>query len=186
MSNLSFRTAHDADIPAIVDLVVHAYRGETSRQGWTSEADLLDGDRIDAEGVARELHAADSEILLAERDGELMACAHVTRRAPGLGYFGLFAVRPTGQGNGIGRHVLATAEAFVVETWDVHTLEMTVLGPRPELVAYYGRRGFLPTGEIRQLPAEIRRRPETADLPLRFDVLAKAVSPRVAESSPAA
>src|SRR5690554_4527320 len=48
-SMLQFRDARVADIPAIVGLVTRAYRGEASRAGWTTEADLLEGQRIDPE-----------------------------------------------------------------------------------------------------------------------------------------
>ena len=36
------------DAPEIAILVNSAYRGDSSRQGWTTEADLLDGTRTDA------------------------------------------------------------------------------------------------------------------------------------------
>src|SRR4051794_13241714 len=42
-----FREAGPADLGAIVALVESAYRGESSRAGWTTEADLLDGQRTD-------------------------------------------------------------------------------------------------------------------------------------------
>src|SRR5690625_7662515 len=68
-TDLTFRTAVSADIPAIVALVQSAYRGDASRVGWTTEADLLDGQRIDAEGVAADMARPRSRVLLAERDG---------------------------------------------------------------------------------------------------------------------
>ena len=43
------RAATEDDVPALVRLVNSAYRGDSSRAGWTTEADLLGGVRIDAE-----------------------------------------------------------------------------------------------------------------------------------------
>jgi len=89
MDTLSFRPANHADIPALVALVTSAYRGDVSRQGWTTEADLLDGQRIDPEVLARDIGRARSRILVAERGGEMLACAHVAEE-DGAGYFGMF------------------------------------------------------------------------------------------------
>ena len=76
-----------------------AYRGDASRVGWTTEADLLDGARIDAEGIQADLDRPRSTILLAEREGQLVACAHVAD-VDGNGYFGMFSVDPAQQGGG--------------------------------------------------------------------------------------
>ena len=40
------RVASAADAPALVDLINSAYRGESSKAGWTTEADLLGGQRV--------------------------------------------------------------------------------------------------------------------------------------------
>lgn len=103
------RPAGEADIPALVALVTRAYRGEASRAGWTTEADLLDGNRIDPELLRADLTRPRSLVLMLERQGRLLACAHVADDA-GAGYFGMFAVEPTLQGGGIGKRVLAECE----------------------------------------------------------------------------
>ena len=77
MDELPFRPATLTDIPALVALVTSAYRGDTSKQGWTTEADLLDGQRIDAEALRHDIERTDSRILLALENGEVLACAHV-------------------------------------------------------------------------------------------------------------
>ena len=106
---LHFRAANAADTDAIVALVESAYRGDASRAGWTTEADLLDGRRTGPDDVGACLGRHRSRILLAERttaDGtELLACAHVAEE-DGAGYFGMFAVRPMLQGGGVGSAVL--------------------------------------------------------------------------------
>ena len=82
---LSFRHATVSDVPAIVRLVESAYRGEESRAGWTTEADLLDGQRTDTGAVAEMLRVPGSTVLLAEEDGgQLVSCCRLERR-PGKG-----------------------------------------------------------------------------------------------------
>jgi len=39
--------ATKSDVPELNQLINSAYRGETSKKGWTTEADILDGIRID-------------------------------------------------------------------------------------------------------------------------------------------
>jgi len=107
----------DADVDAIVALVTSAYRGEASRAGWTTEADLLDGRRTGADDVQACIRRPGSVILLAEgvgdsNDAGLLACAHVAVEQ-GAGYFGMFSVRPDLQGGGVGRATLAEAERQV-------------------------------------------------------------------------
>ena len=107
-SALAFRDAAPGDVDAIVALVTSAYRGEASRAGWTTEADLLDGNRIDPGVLRGDIERPRSRVLLASQDGELVACAHVAV-VDGAGYFAMFAVRPVLQGGGLGRAVLAEA-----------------------------------------------------------------------------
>lgn len=147
----TFRTAQPADIEAIVALVESAYRGDSGRRGWTTESDLLDGQRTDAPGVAGLLGRDDSIVLLAERDGELLGCCHIEQQGE-AGYFGMFAVNPLLQNAGLGRALLGEAERLVREQWQCMAMRMTVIEQRPELIAWYERRGYLRTGEFRPFP----------------------------------
>ncbi|MBI9115753.1 GNAT family N-acetyltransferase [Sanguibacter suaedae] len=149
---LTFRPATLGDVPAVVALVGSAYRGEASRAGWTTETDLLSGPRADEAMLRADVEREGSRIVLAEQDGVLVGCAHVTRISETGAYFGLFAVRPTAQGQGIGKQVLAEAERVARDAWQLRTLEMTVLDARPELLAYYDRRGYRATGERAPFP----------------------------------
>src|SRR5690554_4801788 len=147
MVELSFRRARLADIPAILDLVTAAYRGDDSRQGWTTEADLLDGQRVTADVLTSDIMRdeqprEDSAILLGETNGVLVGCAHIARDADGTGYFGMFAVRPNGQGAGLGKAILAEAERRAADEWSVTTMRMTVINLRGELISFYERRGY--------------------------------------------
>lgn len=169
---LTFRTATVADIPALVELVTSAYRGDSSRRGWTTEADLLDGNRIDPELLRADITRADSRVLIAERDGAMLACAHVARDG-GYGYFGMFSVMPGLQGQGIGRQVLARAEQVVRDELGLAVLRMSVIDVRDELIAWYQRRGYRCTGVVKPFPYGderfgIPRRPD-----LRFELLEK-------------
>lgn len=148
--SLTFREATLADVDELVALVESAYRGESSRAGWTTEADLLQGQRTDPEGVRAVVSSPGSRMLLAEDDGGIVACCQLEQRGE-VGYFGMFAVRPGAQGSGIGRQVLAEAER-VARAWGARELHMTVIVQREELIAYYVRRGYRRTGELSPFP----------------------------------
>ena len=172
MPDLTFRDATQADIPAIVALVQSAYRGEASRVGWTTEADVLDGQRIDPQGVQESICLQDSTVLLAERDYTLLACAHVAC-VDGDGYFGMFAVRPDLQSGGVGSRLLTEAERRVREAWHCARMGMTVIDLREDLIAWYQRRGYVRTGRFKPFPYGDERfgLPRRDDL--RFEWLVK-------------
>ena len=133
--DLHFRNAVAADIPAIVALVESAYRGEVSRAGWTTEADFLDGQRIDDEGVAADIGKTGSVIVLAEQNGQLLACCHLENTSE-VCYFGMFSVAPHLQGDGIGKQLMQEAERMAL-AWQCTAMEMTVIDIRDELIAFY-------------------------------------------------
>ncbi len=171
----AFRAASLDDRDAIVALVESAYRGESSKQGWTTEADMLDGRRTDAAGVAELIAKPGSVILLAESAGELLACAHV-EKLDAAGYFGMFSVRPSQQGGGIGRAMLAEAERIARDEWHRAEMQMTVISIRDELIAWYERRGYRRTGVYKPFPYGDERFgiPKRDDL--RFEMLVKSLA----------
>lgn len=171
-NDLVFRDATDADIPALVALVTSAYRGDASRAGWTTEADVLDGNRIDPDLLRLDIERPRSRVLVAERSAGMVACAHVADEG-GAGYFGMFAVRPGLQGGGIGHVVLAEAERIAREDWRLPVMRMTVIDLRNELIAWYERRGYRRTGVYKPFPYGDARFgiPKRDDL--RFEVLEK-------------
>lgn len=180
MTDLHFRPATPADVDAIVALVESAYRGDASRAGWTTEADMLDGRRTGADDVLACIDRPRSVVLLAEHDGALVGCAHVAEEDGG-GYFGMFSVRPTLQGAGLGKALLAEAERLVFDTWRLPLMRMTVIDVRDELIAFYERRGYRRTGVLKPFPYGDERfgLPRRDDL--RFEVLEKA-APVAAEA----
>jgi ribosomal protein S18 acetylase RimI-like enzyme len=171
-ANPRFRPAVMADVPAIVALVESAYRGDSGRRGWTTESDLLDGQRTDAADVSARLDQPYGMILLAERDGVLLASCHIERRGDS-GYFGMFAVDPQQQGDGLGKAVLAEAERIARETWQCRAMHMTVIVQRAELIAFYERRGYRRTGEFQPFPYGDERFGIPRRDDLRFEVLRK-------------
>lgn len=173
MTNLSFRPATLADIDALVVLVTSAYRGDASKQGWTTEADMLDGQRIDPDVLRKDIERERSLIIIAEREAQLLACAHVAEEN-GAGYFGMFSVKPDLQGGGVGKLLLAETERIARDEWRLPAMRMTVIDIRDELIAFYERRGYRRTGVTKPFPYGDERYgiPKRDDL--RFEILEKA------------
>jgi len=172
----AIRTARPADVPALLELVQAAYRGDASRGGWTTEADLLDGQRTDAASLEALLDDPHGDVLLLHRDGALVGCCHVEHRGA-LGYVGMVAVRPGLQGRGTGAALLAAAERRIGADWRLPAAEMTVIAQRVELIAWYRRRGYLPTGERRPFPYGDERFGIPRRDDLEFVVLRKRLAP---------
>ncbi|MEU9549916.1 GNAT family N-acetyltransferase [Streptomyces werraensis] len=169
---LTFRDATDADVDALVELIESAYRGESSRTGWTTEADILHGQRTDREGVLAVVEAPDSRLLTVEREGRTVACCQLEHRGEHA-YFGMFAVSPALQGAGLGRTVLAEAERQAREGWGVTEMHMTVITAREDLIVWYERRGYRRTGRTTPFPYGDERFgiPQRDDL--EFELLVK-------------
>ncbi|MFE0036539.1 GNAT family N-acetyltransferase, partial [Streptomyces sp. NPDC059018] len=155
-AQLSFHDATDADVPALVELIESAYRGDSSRAGWTTEADILDGQRTDPEGVRQVIGASGSRLLVVRRGDEMVACCQLEHRGDAA-YFGMFAVRPGLQGGGLGRLVITEAERLVREAWGVTEMHMTVISVREELLAWYERRGYRGGGAGAHVPTRAAR-----------------------------
>jgi ribosomal protein S18 acetylase RimI-like enzyme len=180
-AGLRFRDATTEDVPALVALVTSAYRGDASRAGWTTEADLLDGNRIDPDVLRRDIERPRSRVVVAERPsaspgqtGGMLACAHVAD-LEGAGYFGMFAVQPGLQQAGVGSETLAECERIVREDWQLPAMRMTVIDLRGELIAWYERRGYRRTGVFKPFPYGDARFGIPRRDDLRFEVLEKAL-----------
>ncbi|MEU9444270.1 GNAT family N-acetyltransferase [Streptomyces sp. NPDC048304] len=168
----TFRDATDADVGALVALIESAYRGDSSRAGWTTEADILQGRRTDPEGVLEVIKSPQSRLMTVEQDGEIIACCQLEHRGDHA-YFGMFAVRPGLQGAGLGKTVMAEAERQSREDWGVTEMHMTVISVRDDLIAWYERRGYRRTGKMSPFPYGDERFgiPQRDDL--QFELLVK-------------
>ena len=151
MTEVQVRRAALDDVDDLVALIESAYRGEGSRVGWTTEADLLLGTRTNAAAVREVLSGESSLMLVADGAEGLVGCCQLEHRGE-TAYFGMFAVRPGLQGQGVGRTIMARAEETAVARWGVTAMEMTVLRQRDELIAWYVRRGYRRTGELSPFP----------------------------------
>lgn len=175
MDNFTIRPATPADIPAVRALVESAYRGDDARQGWTHEADLLGGQRIDEEGLAELIADPKHRLLLGFEGDRLVATVNVSRDTV-YAHLGLLSVDPRLQAGGYGRRMIAAAEDEA-RAMGCRMIEMDVIRQRTELVAYYMRRGYASTGERRAFPYDDPRfgLPSVADL--EFIVLEKELYP---------
>jgi len=151
MSPLSYRRATVEDAQAITDLVNSAYRGETSKQGWTTEANLLDGLRTTPQEIRQLVTGQDSILLLCHREAMLAGSVHIEKQG-NQAYIGMFVVRPDIQGAGIGKQLLEEAETLAQKAWEVNSYVMVVITFRHELIAFYERRGYRRTGQLSEFP----------------------------------
>jgi RimJ/RimL family protein N-acetyltransferase len=178
---VTFRPAVADDLEALHTLVHAAYRGDSARRGWTHEADLLDGSRIDRDSLRAAITTPGQVVLVAAEDDTLTGCVHITDRGEGLAYLGMLTVDPSRQAKGLGRRLIAAAEAQAFRLFQTRRMEMTVIVHRHELIGWYQRRGYRLTGETRPFPATDPRfgLPKRDDL--AFTVLEKPLDRIVTE-----
>lgn len=147
-----FIQAHSSQAKEINELVNSAYRGDSSKKGWTTEADLLGGQRSDLKGIQDLIDRDNSVVLIAENEnsGNIEGCVHLEKHENKC-YLGMLTVKPTLQGKGLGSMMLEEAEAFA-QFWDCQHIYMTVIAQRPELLAWYEKQGYKNTGETKPFP----------------------------------
>ncbi|MBL7858989.1 MAG: GNAT family N-acetyltransferase [Cyclobacteriaceae bacterium] len=133
------------DATALDQLVNSAYRGDSSRQGWTTEADLLDGTRTDAAAIAEMIQRPGTTLLKFVEDNQILGCVELRQEDSKL-YLGMLTVQPNLQGKGIGKELLKAAEAEAVKQ-KCKAIFMTVISVRKELIEWYIRHGYRLTGE---------------------------------------
>jgi ribosomal protein S18 acetylase RimI-like enzyme len=166
----AWRFATFGDVPALVELARLAYRGG---RGWTSEAALVEGQRTDLEAMLVVLER--SLVLVVEHESKLIACCRLDPRPDGVAHFGMFAVDPDHQSDGLGGWLLAQAERVAVERLGAGVVELNVLLQQTALVDWYERLGFVQAGEPKPFPAHPRFARPTRE-GLQFAVYRKTVS----------
>lgn len=133
------------DVNELNKLVNSAYRGEESKKGWTTEAEILDGIRIDEKTLALLLDKPAITILnLSDQNGKMLATVCLEVKSHEL-HLGMFAVSPLAQGNGIGKSLLVAAEHHAIEN-NCARIVISVISSRVELINWYSRHGYVPTG----------------------------------------
>jgi len=161
------------DVSQLEQLVNSAYRGEGSKQGWTTEADLLCGARVTEESLLKDLsHPGISIYLYRNANRELEGCVLLQNKAGKL-YVGMLSVSPGLQNKGIGKILLQQAEQVAKQQGCI-ALTMTVITLRTSLIAWYQRHGYQQTGEL--IPFNIPGNEVLIDEPLHFVVLEKILS----------
>lgn len=148
---MNIRPAQIADASAIASLLNVSYRGDTSRAGWTTEADLLDGLRTTPQEITALILGIDSLFLLACEEAKLIGCIHLSKQN-NTAHFGMFSIAPTRQNCGLGKQLLLAAENWAQQHWQSHQYKMLVITQRAELIAYYERRGYRRTSTSHPFP----------------------------------
>ncbi len=144
----------ESDVPAIVDLVNRAYRGWGERRSWTVE-DFIAEPRVDEEEVRQDLTdpTVRLRIVRDEASGMPVATVRLQYEGEGLWQLGMLSVDPARQKDGLGQRIMAAAEDIAREE-GARRMRLYVVHRRPELLAWYGRRGYEPTGETRPFPGQ--------------------------------
>ncbi|MGZ3701553.1 MAG: GNAT family N-acetyltransferase [Bdellovibrionota bacterium] len=169
--HMQIHLAQASELPEIAALVNSVYRGNSSRAGWTTEADFFEGARTSAESLAQDLAAGPGRMFLTFRetaDGPLVGCVYLqTGYGPSAEacYLGMLSVNAAAQAKGLGRFIMGAAEEKAREHNASHMV-LRVLSPRTELMAWYERRGYRRTGEVSPFPYE----KAAAERPTRMDM----------------
>lgn len=154
---LHFYKAECMEADAIAQLINVSYRGDTSRQGWTTEADLLDGLRTKTADVVETIRRSDAFVLIGVLNDEIVATISCEQQAIAgnpTAHFGMIAVKPALQNKGYGKDLIRAAETMVQREWRVAGFHMTVISLRVELIEFYERLGYERTGEFKAFPEQ--------------------------------
>lgn len=168
--------AEPAHINELVTLVNSAYRGESSKVGWTTEADLLDGQRADSELIQGLIkHPLSKVLLLKEQPSKrIIGCVHLEKLDKTM-YLGMLVIMPGLQAKGFGKELLRASEKQA-QQWQCRDIEMTVISVRKELIAWYEKQGFIVTHEKKPFPSHDPRFGIPKVENLEFVVLRKPLS----------
>ena len=149
-----FRRAELKDAEVLAAFVNAAYRGDSSREGWTTEADILGGQRVDADKIKEMILTPDSfiELLTDKSDpSQSQGCVYLKRETSDSLFFGMLVVSPTLQGAGIGKLLLSRIETIAYDL-GCREVRMSVVHVREELIKFYERRGYQATGRSEPFP----------------------------------
>ncbi|WP_375198107.1 GNAT family N-acetyltransferase [Sphingobium sp.] len=167
---MQIRFAAAQDLTRIHPVIERAYRGETAQQSWAIAAPPPSSPRTSLAALEAILAEPGQRLLVAVTDaGDPIGCVQITDRGDGRSYLGLLCIDPDLQSAGLGSQLIAAAEHHAATLFGARIMEMTVIDRHVELIQYYQRRGYHPTGERQPYPVPL-------DPPYDMLVLAKALA----------
>lgn len=160
------------DVTALNKLINSAYRGESSKKGWTTEANLLEGSRTTEKEITETIQDHKNTILKFTANNRIIGCVLLIEKENHL-YLGMLTVAPELQNSGIGKKILQQAEIHA-SALGLPKIVMTVISVRKELISWYQRNGYIATGAREPFPASDVHIP-ISNQPLEFIVLEKKI-----------
>jgi ribosomal protein S18 acetylase RimI-like enzyme len=133
------------DASTLEKLINSAYRGETSKKGWATEADLLEGKRITLDELEEIIKNKDNTILKYTENNQIIGSVLLANKRNKL-YLGMLAISPELQNRGLGKKLLQEAEVHALSL-GLSKIVMTVITIREKLIEWYNRHGYVDTGE---------------------------------------
>ena len=161
------------DVSLLNTLINSAYRGESSKKGWTTEANILKGLRTTEQELTETIQNTKNTILKFTDNNQIIGCVLLVEKEQEL-YLGMLTVSPELQNSGVGKKLLQQAEIHALEL-GLPKIIMTVISVRDELISWYKRNGYVDTGSREPFPVSDVHIPIT-EVPLEFIVLEKRVS----------
>jgi len=136
--------ATSKDITALEKLINLAYRGEISKKGWATEANLLEGKRITLDQLEKIFEDKNNTILKYTENNQIIGSVLLTDKGDKL-YLGMLAISPELQNKGVGKKILQEAEVHALSL-GLSKIVMTVITIRAKLIEWYNRHGYIDTG----------------------------------------
>lgn len=168
-AQFKIEVATHQDLREITDLVNSAYRGDSSRKGWTTEADFLEGQRTDPETLRASIERPSTKILtMRNTENSLVGCVYLQKKEeknPVECYLGMLTVNPTIQDQGLGKKLLEASEAYA-KKWGAQKMSLRVIHLREPLMQWYERRGYQRLNLTEPFPYNDAK----AGIPLRNDL----------------
>jgi len=167
----NIQKACTSDIPRLAEMINRCYRGEASKKGWTTEADLIAGDLRTDEADLTKLMANDAAIILtcSQAKAGIVGCVYLEKKGERL-YLGMLSVDLDWQASGIGKRLLLAAEANA-NSLGCTAIFMQVISARTSLIDWYSRYGYQPTGE--RMPFDVDTKFGIPKVPLEFWIYEK-------------
>jgi len=161
------------DIPALVALINSAYRGEASKKGWTTEANLLKGElRTDATTIEQLMQTREALFLkYINEENEIEGCVYLHKKGNKL-YLGMLSVSPALQAKGIGKQLMNEASGYAKQE-GCQSIFMRVISVRHELINWYEKQAYCKTGQTEPFPTDDRFGVPTQ--PLEFLIMEKMI-----------